>query len=253
MMHCSTLGGALAKLCQYQDMACQGVRTWIETNRQGCSLKIEVIHADIIYPAYTLGSEMSVYVQAITQLTGVPFLLNQVHFTFQRPTDTSEYVRVFNTQELNFESSFNGLVFDEDLLELPILNANPALFDLFDKHAQAYMSKLKHSDKLSYRVKQEILQRLKGEEPKLNCIARNLAMSERSIQLKLKEEGYTFRQLLEQIRKDIAISHLLGTEASTTDIAYLLGFSEPSVFSRTFKKWTGISPAAYRLTQRARA
>ncbi len=69
--------------------------------------------------------------------------------------------------------------------------------------------------------------------------------------MKLKEEGFTFRQLLEQIRKEMAISHLGESGLSKTDIAYLLGFSEPSVFSRTFKKWTGTSPAAYRLTQRA--
>jgi AraC-like DNA-binding protein len=93
---------------------------------------------------------------------------------------------------------------------------------------------------------------LKGEEPKLTGIARNLGMSERSIQMKLKEEGFTFRQLLEDIRKEIAISHLCGYQSSTTDIAYLLGFSEPSVFSRSFKKWTGYSPGAYRLTQRVK-
>ncbi len=69
--------------------------------------------------------------------------------------------------------------------------------------------------------------------------------------MKLKEEGYTYRQLLDDIRKEIAISHLCGSESSTTDIAYLLGFSEPSVFSRTFKKWTDTSPGAYRLTRRA--
>ncbi len=249
-MHCPTLGGALAKLCEYQDMACEGVRTRIEADTRWCTLKLEVIHMDIIYPAYTISSEMSVYVHAISHLTGVPFKVKEVHFTFPQPTDTTEYQRVFQTQNLNFGSSFNDLLFDKDLLELPILNANPALFDLFDKHAKEYMNKLKNTDRLSYRVKQEILQGLKGEEPKLSSIARNLGMSERSIQMKLKEEGFTFRQLLEQIRKEIAISHLRASQASTTDIAYLLGFSELSVFSRTFKKWTGISPAAYRLTQR---
>jgi AraC-like DNA-binding protein len=252
MMHCPTLGRALAKLCQYQDMACEGVQTRIEVDTQWCTIKLEVIHPDIIYPTYTIGSEMSMYVHAIPNLTSVPFLVKEVHFTFPQPIDTTEYQRVFQTQHLNFESSFNGLIFDKDLLQLPILNANPALFELFDKHAKEYINKLKNMDSITYRVKQEILQGLKGEEPKLTGIARNLGMSERSIQMKLKEEGFTFRQLLEDIRKEIAISHLCGYQSSTTDIAYLLGFSEPSVFSRSFKKWTGYSPGAYRLTQRVK-
>ncbi len=81
MMHCPTLGGALAKLCEYQDMACEGVRTRIEADTRWCTLKLEVIHMDIIYPAYTISSEMSVYVHAISHLTGVPFKGSSFYFS----------------------------------------------------------------------------------------------------------------------------------------------------------------------------
>ena len=108
------------------------------------------------------------------------------------------------------------------------------------------MQKITGTDTLGYRVRQAITEGLKGEEPKLGSIARHLAMSERSIQLKLKEEGLTYQQLLDEVRKEMALSHLQEPYLSTTDIAYLLGFSEPSVFSRAFKKWTGTIPNAYR-------
>ena len=64
--------------------------------------------------------------------------------------------------------------------------------------------------------------------------------------MKLKEEGATFQQLLDEIRKDLALKHLKEDILSTTDISYLLGYSEPSVFFRSFKKWTGQTPNFYR-------
>lgn len=87
---------------------------------------------------------------------------------------------------------------------------------------------------------------LKGKEPSLSNIAKKLGIGVRSIQLKLKEEGVTFQQLLEEIRKNLATKHLKEDKLSTIDIAYLLGYSEPSVFFRSFKKWTGQTPTFYR-------
>jgi AraC-like DNA-binding protein len=124
---------------------------------------------------------------------------------------------------------------------------------MFEKHAQEYLQKLKGSNTLSHRVRQEIYSHLKGEEPGLRSIARSLAMSERSIQLRLKEENITYRQLLDEVRKETAISHLKEPNLSITDIAYLLGFSEPAVFSRTFRKWTGSTPHAFRKAMQADA
>lgn len=99
---------------------------------------------------------------------------------------------------------------------------------------------------MGFKVKEQIIEALKREEPSLPLIARQIAMSPRSIQMKLKEEGVTFRQLLDEVRMNIAVSHLSENAISTADLSFLLGFSEPSAFHRTFKKWTGITPSAFR-------
>lgn len=145
-----------------------------------------------------------------------------------------------------FGSGFTGMVFDKKYLETPILNANPNLFSLFEIHAQDILNSLKSNTSIAEKIKKEIVQELKGEEPSLSNIAKKLGIGVRSIQLKLKEEGVTFQQLLEEIRKNLATKHLKEDKLSTTDIAYLLGYSEPSVFFRSFKKWTGNTPTFYR-------
>lgn len=134
---------------------------------------------------------------------------------------------------------------DGHLLDTPILNANPHLFTLFTQHADALLANL-HAPNLTARVKREIVALLKGEEPTLAVVADRLNLGVRTLQLHLKDEGTTYQQVLDEVRKALAVEHLREPNLSTTDIAYLLGFAEPSVFFRSFKKWTGETPGAFR-------
>ena len=88
--------------------------------------------------------------------------------------------------------------------------------------------------------------RLKGEVPPLSEVASALAMSERSIQRGLRDEDTSYRQLVDEVRKDLALQHLGRPGTSATDVAFLLGFSEPSAFTRAFRRWTGSAPTQFR-------
>jgi AraC-like DNA-binding protein len=246
LMHCPTLAEVMQKLVQYQDIACAGVRTSVTVEGETCFLKLTIMDKAIVCPSYAVESELSVYAQIFGQLVGASLPIQEVHFPYPAFQPLDEYCRIFGTPNIFFASCFTGITFPASVLQMPVLNANASLFSLFEKHAHDYLQKLNGSDTLGYKVRQEITQALKGEEPKLGTIARNLAMSERSMQMKLKEEGFTYQHLLDEVRKEMAISHLKEPYMSTTDIAYLLGFSELSVFSRAFKKWTGTTPHTYR-------
>ncbi|MES2517574.1 MAG: AraC family transcriptional regulator [Bacteroidota bacterium] len=249
MMHSPTLGKALGKLCQYQDIVCDASKTSLIINGDLVYLTISEPSADIFAPHYAYESTFSIYYSAINEMLGQTIKLNAVHFDYPAYTnDLAEYRRIFKRADIIFDSHFSGLVFERKYLDLPILNANPSLFSLFEIHANSILNSLKPTESLKERIKKEILQELKGEEPTLSNIAKNLGIGIRSIQLKLKDEGVTFQQLLDEIRKNLATKHLREAQLSTTDIAYLLGYSEPSVFFRSFKKWTGQTPTVYRKT-----
>jgi AraC-like DNA-binding protein len=71
-------------------------------------------------------------------------------------------------------------------------------------------------------------------------------MSGRSLQRRLNAEGSSFRAELDRVRSELAVRLLNEGEADAHELAFLLGFSEPSAFHRAFKRWTGTTPAAYR-------
>ena len=246
MMHCPAFGKALEKLCQYQDIVCDGSKTTLNVKDDLVYLKLTQISDDLLYPHYAFESELSIYYAASKNMLGTSLPLKSIHFNYSQYADIEEYKRIFQTENVIFDSDFTGMVFDKKYLETPILNANPSLFSLFEIHAKDILSSLKSNISIAEKVKKEIIYELKGEEPSLSNIAKKLGIGVRSIQLKLKEEGVTFQQLLEEIRKNLATKHLKEDKLSTTDIAYLLGYSEPSVFFRSFKKWTGQTPTFYR-------
>lgn len=246
MMHSPTLGRALEKLCHYQDVACEGITTTGQLTGNQYILSLHITSADIRYPDYTYNSELSVYLAAMRALTGVPITAKEIWFAYPHPTDIREHERVFSPAKLTFDTAETAMILDASLLDLPILNASPTLSALFEKHASDILDKLK-TPSISSRVKTEIVTIMKGEEPTLATVADRLAIGIRTLQLRLKEAGTSYQLLLDETRKELAVRHLREPHLSTTDIAYLLGFAEPSVFFRSFKKWTGQTPGAFRM------
>ncbi|MBC7572338.1 MAG: AraC family transcriptional regulator [Spirosoma sp.] len=245
MMHSPTLGKAFDKLFHYQDIVCDGSRTTGQRTGNEFALLITITSPDIIYPEYVINSELSIYQSAIRAMAGLHISAREIRFAYPKPTDTSEHERVFAPARLFFGADQTAMVLDAGLLDTPVLNASPGLFAIFEKHADELLARLK-TPTLSSRVRGEMVQLMKGEEPTLTAVADRLNLGVRTLQLHLRDENTTYQQLLDNVRKTLAEQHLREPYLSTTDIAYLLGFAEPSVFFRSFKKWTGQTPGAYR-------
>ncbi|HWO08502.1 MAG TPA: helix-turn-helix transcriptional regulator, partial [Polyangiaceae bacterium] len=77
-------------------------------------------------------------------------------------------------------------------------------------------------------------------------IARRLGLGERTLQRRLRDEGTSFAALLDEARAELARSYLGDSKLAIFEVAYLLGYSEPSAFNRAFRRWTGKSPREYR-------
>ncbi len=78
------------------------------------------------------------------------------------------------------------------------------------------------------------------------AVASSMGMSRQTLFRRLKAEGVTFAQVLDELRHTLALHYLSGRKVSVNETAYLVGFSEPAAFSRAFRRWTGSSPRAAR-------
>lgn len=108
------------------------------------------------------------------------------------------------------------------------------------------LKELDHVDSLSEEIEALLIAILHTGEASIDMIADRLALSRQTIFRKLKAEGTTFQELLDDLRHRMALDYLHGKKTSVHEIAGLLGFSDPKSFSRAFKRWTGYNPHAVR-------
>jgi AraC-like DNA-binding protein len=121
---------------------------------------------------------------------------------------------------------------------------------VLSEHAALLLSRLPRGADLIERTRRAIGGRLRGGDPSLEGVARELGMSERSLQRHLRELGSSFNALADEVREATARLYLEQPDMALTEIGFLLGFSEQSAFTRAYKRWTGHTPRQAR-THRA--
>lgn len=167
--------------------------------------------------------------------------------TFQHsaPASVAEHLRLLGPG-VRFDQPENMVVYPTAALTAGMLSANPALLAVFEGDARRRLDQLKSHGAVSGRVQAIVGARLNGDVPSLAAIASELAMSERSIQRCLSEESTCYREIVDDVRKGLALSLLARPGATATDVTLLLGFSEPSAFTRAFRRWSGGPPSQFR-------
>ena len=182
--------------------------------------------------------------------TAMPELANitfpkAIHFTHKEPGYRSEYDRIFRVP-LTFESHMNAIIVGEEFLSIRLPDRNPYLSKLLRTHADELLKTLENSKSTRGRVESLLLPILHTGDVSIATIARKLGVSRQTLFRKLKAEGVSFEQVLDELRHSLALRYLKDKKLSVTETAYLVGFSNPTAFARAFKRWTGSRPRAIR-------
>ena len=162
-----------------------------------------------------------------------------------RHTDCTEGLRAFFNCPVEMGAPNNCVAFRAQDLDARLPTANLDLERVNEEVLAHYLARLESSE-LAVRVQSRLIQRLPAGEVDQNAVARSLNISLRSMQRKLKEEGTSFRDLVDETRRQLAEQYLKDSSLVVSEIAYLLGFAEVSSFSRAFRRWTGRAPRAPR-------
>ena len=169
----------------------------------------------------------------------------EVWLDYAEPADTSAHEELF-AAPLRFLSGKRALIFSVEDLDAPLRLAEPGLCGVLDAHAQQLLSNLPTVGAFSDRVRELLASELAGGDASAQDIARRLKMSVRTLHRRLTEEGTSHKRLVENLRLDLARTYLGDRGIAISEVAYLLGFSEPSAFHRAFRRWTGKTPADFR-------
>jgi len=137
------------------------------------------------------------------------------------------------------------LSFDKAALDRRLPTGNAEVARANDQVILRYLAQLNRSD-LVMRVKVALIENLPSGQVSKEQVSENLGVSLRTLQRKLHDEGTSFKQLLDETRRELADGYIKNHQVSLGEITYLLGFSEASNFSRAFKRWTGSSPTEFR-------
>jgi AraC-like DNA-binding protein len=159
------------------------------------------------------------------------------------PDDGARHRSAFGCP-VSFGAPFTSLVFRRDALDVPLTGASRELAEQNERIVVGYLAKLDLCD-IRTRVRAIVLQQLASGTVTKDDVANKLCMSPRTLQLKLSKSGTTFQDVVDETRQALACGYMDGSALSITEIAYRLGFSDTSNFSRAFKRWTGCSPSVY--------
>jgi AraC-like DNA-binding protein len=245
LMNCGTLGAAIEKYCQYERIVDQISSTGLQIRGNDAFLSSSTLEKPLSSNRQFSDYKMTGIHSYAKILSGERLILENVYFSHPKPENISGYQTVFESP-VHFGHSTNCLVFDRSFLNLPLIEPNENLLSFFELKAREMMASFAANETYTQKTTRIVIGEIRGALPTLEKVAQELKISPRTLQMHLKAEATSFIQIINEIRKDMAIHYLQSQSISMDEIAYILGFSESSAFHRAFKKWTFMTPGQFR-------
>ncbi len=174
----------------------------------------------------------------------------EVHFRHSGGGDLGEYENSFPEGSVHFDSTFTGFVIERAYLDRELATQDANLHRLISRHAEQLLAELPKVETFTERVRTRLLEELRTGEPSAPRVAKTLGVGLRTMARRLEEEGTSYKSLLDDLRRGLALSYAKTSDLLLADIALLLGFSHAAAFNRAFKRWTGMAPMEYRRAHR---
>jgi AraC-like DNA-binding protein len=183
---------------------------------------------------------------ALCRLSSTPtFVPVQVQFRkrVDDPPNRARYQSYYRCP-LVFGAARDALYFSNVSLREPLPSGNADLARENEKLLDRYLRELESGDTASA-VRRQLVNMLPSGQATEEQVARSLNRSVSSLQRYLRAEGTRYREILDRTREELAREYLQSGDHPIAEVAYLLGYSDQSTFTRAFKRWTGLSPGAF--------
>ncbi len=245
LMSCTTLREAAAETERFAGLVGGGGRFDSRPEGRGSWLIYRPLDPDWPCRRHRVEAVLTAALTFAGWLTGRAVRPAAARLRHARPAATAEHVRVFGCLP-RFDADEDALLLPDDVLDLGIAQASPALKGVLADYARNALDDLDRGD-LRGRVSAGIRAALTDARlPGIDEVAAGLNLSPRTLQRRLKDQGSGFAAEVNAVREAMARDLLRAGDRPIADIAWRLGFADTANFHRAFKAWTGMTPAAWR-------
>ena len=242
-----TLRGAFALVQTYQRLISDGGRFQVLAGAQAGWVVYHPRQGALAFSPHQIEAVLAAVVVFARWVTGSALRPQRVQFSQARIGPQAGYREVFQCP-VEFEQAFSGVLLANALLDAPLPQANAQLAAAHHQHAAARLAALSRQDGLAQTLRVWIASQLHapGQAPTRAQAARALGLTERTLARRMQAEGLSFSGLLDTLRRDAALQAVAQTTRTLSEIGQALGYAEPSVFNRAFRRWTGGTPGQWR-------
>jgi AraC-like DNA-binding protein len=189
-----------------------------------------------------LKSSIAAWLGFVSWLIGQEITPNAMYYPFSNDASNGKH-----RYPVYYDQAFCGCSYDSKYLTMPVIQHQENVDNFLRKAPYYAFNRAAHSsDTLVQKVKTLMSKNIGDKFPQALDVAKQVNMSVTSLHRKLSQEGSSFQKLKDATRMEAAILYLGSPDMSTTAVADMLGFDDPSTFNRSFKKWTGLPPGEYR-------
>jgi AraC-like DNA-binding protein len=233
-----TLEAALLRLERYTRIVVTDAAVRVRNEQAGVTLSYSVPDPGA-YIAPLIDSRLSMLLCMCREACGGQPPLREVHVG--HGWQACAYEEFFGCP-VRYDAEYGKMIFSPDGLCRPLPAVNRELARANDRILADFSRSLSESS-FSGRVRKAIMEGLSSGKPSAAEVARNLAIAQRTLQRKLQEEGTTFQDVADEVRKELALQYVQSGEYDLSEVTYLTGFSSSSSFTRAYKAWTGRTPS----------
>jgi AraC-like DNA-binding protein len=170
-----------------------------------------------------------------------------VSFTHSAPADTTVHERLFGSVPA-FERPANAVVADSTVLHRAIPGHDAEVCAASELAARQHLERMIRVHSTVRRIEEAVRRELEDclRVPTIDEVSQILGVPPRTLSRRLRAEGASFQEILDALRHHLADRYLSESRMSISEVAYALGYSDPSAFNKAFRRWTGRAPHEYR-------
>lgn len=178
-------------------------------------------------------------------LIGENLLLQEATFSYPPPEHVDEYRFLFPTLH-RFEHANISFSFNRQYLSRAVVQNEASLKEFVSRCPVELFLRHRTDDSVTKQIRLLLEKKVNSGLPEMEEVAQRLNLTQQTLRRKLKAEGTSYQRIKDLVRRDVAIYHLTQQSVPVSEVAQLVGYSDPGVFVRAFKGWTGVTPGEYR-------